>query len=488
MTRPNILFVILDATRADACSCYGAKQPTTPNLDALAAEGTLYEQAISPAPWTLPAIASLFTGLFPHQIGIYERRQLAPSVPTLAFLLSQHGYRTFGISGNGWMSADFGLQRGFDRFHKLWQLVQVAQDINELVVLDQAPTKRRTLGLLHRWRQGSPLKNIINTAYNSLWAYHRDYGASRTLRPLLRWIKAQPSPWFAFVHYLEPHLEFRPPQPWARRFAADWERARRLMRQDQMRLAWRHMAGVERLTQEDLKTWRDLYLAEVAYTDWHLGLLVEALAREGYLSQTAVIVSADHGESLGEHGLLNHQYGVYDTLLRVPLIIRYPARFPVGGRVSRQAQTLDLFPTILEIAEVEVPSSSGKSLRVDSEDAHPFVVAEYGIPRLPPASHLRRFGLQPSDLQPFARGFVALRSDPYKLIVGTDGSVTLYNWRQDPGEENDLAAEQPTVVQGLQNTLQHWQAKMGKISMGGEETGEMDPMAVARLRALGYIE
>ncbi|HSJ53619.1 MAG TPA: sulfatase-like hydrolase/transferase, partial [Anaerolineae bacterium] len=137
MTRPNILLVVLDATRADACSCYGAAQPTTPNLDRLAAEGTLYEQAISPAPWTLPAFASLFTGYYPNQLGIYEQRRLPPAVPTLASLLSDRGYGTFAITGNSWMSTDFGLGRGFEHFYKLWQILQTAEDVNEVAVLDR---------------------------------------------------------------------------------------------------------------------------------------------------------------------------------------------------------------------------------------------------------------------------------------------------------------------------------------------------------------
>ena len=495
MTHPNILLIVLDATRADACSCYGTDRPTTPNLDALAKEGTLYEQAISPAPWTLPAFASMFTGLFPSQMGVYERRQLPPSLPTLASLLSEHGYATFAVTGNTWLSADFGLQRGFDQVHKLWQLFQTSHDINKLVLLDNAASGRSWVpNLFSQWAQGNPIKNILNTAYHRLWSYKRDSGARRMLRPLAKWLEGQRPPWFAMVHYLEAHLEYKPPTPWARRLVQNWECAQKLLKQDQWRLAWRHIADVEPLSDEDLAAWRDLYLAEVAYADYHMGLLLKALREAGHLDQTVIIVTADHGESLGEHGLLNHQYCVYDTLLRVPLVVHYPPLFPEGQRVSWQVLTLDLFATLLDIAGVRVPPCPSQSLLPVKDGPaeggpRPFVVAEYGTPRIPHASLLRRYGLQPEQLERFARGFTALRTEEHKLIVGSDGSTELYAWPSDPSEENDLADHQPDVVRELQETLQHWQEELEMaLDKGVEESMVMDPATAARLRALGYIE
>jgi arylsulfatase A-like enzyme len=490
MNRPNILLVVLDATRADACSCYGAERLTTPILDALAIEGTLYEQAISPAPWTLPAFASLFTGLFPSQLGIFEQRRLSVSPPTLASLLSRHGFATFGITGNSWMSEAFGLQRGFDRFQKLWQLFQTSQDVNKLTVLQKAQPGRSWLaGLIKQLLQGNPIKNVSNAAFTHFWSYRRDYGASRTLRPLMKWIKAQQSPWFAFVHYMEAHLEYKPPLYWTRRFARDWDRVQKLLRQDQMRMAWRHIAGVEPLSEEDLAAWQDLYLAEVAYTDYHVGQLIQALRQTGRLDQTVIIVTADHGDSLGEHGLLNHQYGLYDTLIRVPLVIRYPSLFPAGRRISEQVQTLDLFATILEIAGVEIPLSPSRSLLSSPYEPRSFTVAEYGVPRIPHVRLLRQYGLRPEDLQRFARGFTALRADEYKLITGTDGSVALYAWRDDPYEKNDLSVERPEVTASLQQMLERWREEHGVVAIeDADEAWEVDPATEERLRALGYIE
>ncbi len=491
MHRPNILLVVLDATRADYCSCYGAERLITPHLDRLAKEGTLYEQAISPAPWTLPAFASIFTGFFPSQLNVYENRVLDASPPTLAALLSEHGYGTFAVTGNSWLSVDFGLQRGFDRVHKLWQLIQVPEDVNKLV-LDglTGPKQSRLPVFMARIRKGNVLKNTINTAYNRFWSHRQDLGASRTAQPLLRWIDGQQGPWFCLAHYMEAHLPQIPPLAWARRFAHDWPLVRQLRGEDHIRLTWRHLAGVEPFSHEVLTAWRDLYSAEVAYADHYLGLLVRALEEQGILDNTVVIVTADHGESLGEHGLLSHQYGVYDTLIRVPLVIRCPAVFPSGARISSPVQILDLFATILEIAGIEPPPSSSQSFLPTHHVPREFAVAqEEGWRRIPHPSVLARFDVQPQSLEQFAHGFTAIRGLEHKLIARSDGNRELYAWQDDPGEENNLASQHPEIVRDLETKLLLWQEQTASTSFEQDtEDWTMDPSTADRLRALGYIE
>ena len=487
MVRPNVLLVMLDATRADACSCYGAERATTPTLDRLACDGVLYERAISPAPWTLPAVASIFTGLYPGQIDAYENLRLDDAAPTLAQVLAENGYATFGLTSNSWLSADFGLQRGFESMHKQWQLLQTSREINRLVLMlgPQDPSWAKTVAM--RLAQGNTVKNLVNAAYVRLVAYRRDVGASRVLRPFSRWVHSQQRPWFAFVHYLEAHLPYRPPLKWAARFAADLQRGKMWMEADQWRAAWRHIAGVELLSRSDLATWRDLYLAEVAYADHHLGSLVDWLERTGRLDDTLVIVVADHGESLGEHGLLNHQYCVYDTLLRVPLVMRYPPLLSAGQRVPHQVQTLDLFKTVLDVAGVKAPSSASKSL-IEEGERRPLVVAEYGAPRMPHPRDLARFGLREEQLTRYGKGYRALSDDAHKLILGTDGSTELYAWHDDPAEENDLASQRPDVVIRMKGALERWvEAHSPPQQDEAQEDWDVDLETEMRLRALGYI-
>ena len=488
MTKPNVLLIVLDATRADACSCYGSPRQTTPNLDWLAAEGMLYEQAISPAPWTLPAFSSLFTGYFPNQLGIYEQRRLPPTLPTLASILSAEGYASFAITGNSWMSTDFGLTRGFGETVKLWQILQTDEDMNEEAVLsDASQDAGRVRALLARCARGNPARNLVNRVYNSLWAFLPDYGARRVLRPLRAWTRIQKEPWFAFVHYMEAHLAYKPPPAWRHRFVRDQDAARSLLREDQVRLAWRHMAGVELLSERRLAAWRDLYLAEVAYADWRLGNLVRSLEEDGVLDRTVVIVTADHGESLGEHGLLNHQFGLYDTLIKVPLVIRYPALFPAGARITEQVQSLDIFATILALAGVETQPNPSRLLPPLSPEPRPITMAQYGAPRVPHASILRRFGLSSEDVP--RRGFTAIRDNEHKLIVSTDGQLELYSWKEDPGEETDLSEARPEVVRDLLARLRQWQEELGEPTRQDQDlSAEIDPETMSRLQALGYIE
>lgn len=492
MKQPNIMLVVLDATRADHCSCYGAKQMTTPALDQLATEGVLFEHAYSAAPWTLPAISSLFTGLFPSQTGIYGKLKLDATYPTLAELLAQQGYATFGITNNSWLSRNFGLQRGFDVFHKQWQWWQTSQDINKLVIRQESRKEQSDWrGAFEHMLRGNPVKNMVNTAFTRFYAYRRDLGARRMLKPVTQWVEKQQTPWFTMVHYLEAHLPYKAPLEWVSRFTSDLNLAKKMHQTDQYRMVWRHLAGVEVMSEEELRIWQDLYLACVAYQDHHLGLLIEWLRQSGRLDDTLLIIVADHGESLGEHGLLNHQYGLYDPLIHVPLVIRYPRLFPSGERVSDLVPTLDVFQTILDVANAnsDEVSTSSQSL-LSAQSPRSFVVSQYGTPRSPHAETLANYGLEPQQLSRYMRGFTALRTHTHKLIVGTDGSKELYHWLEDVEEENNLAELNPEMVAQLDQTLEAWQEEHGTTNLPDEIPQDvvMDRQLEARLQALGYLE
>jgi len=489
MQRPNVLLVILDATRADACSVYGAAEGTTPHLDRLATSSLLYEQAISAAPWTLPALSSIFTGLYPSQTGIYEQRVLDAAYPTLFQLLGDAGYGTFAISKNSWLSKDFGLTRGIEQMHRLWQWFQ-SED--EITVGKLAELQRGNSLYGHLFKEllgGNVAKNMLNLLYHRYWN-RVDDGAVRTVAPVTRWIGQQERPWCAMVHFLEAHLPYQPPRQWYTPFAHDPQRAGQLRKSDQWRLAWRHIAGKEQLSAPDLQSWRELYLAEVAYQDHYLGQLLDQLEAMGQLDNTCVIVVADHGENLGEHGLLNHQYSLHETLLHVPLLIRWPglgsdAR---GTRVTTPVQTLDLFRTILDLAEVPAPHETSRNL-LPGTTPRPYVVAEYGRPQVPHAALLARYQLEPADLAPFSRGFRALRTERYKLIERSDGAVELFDLYQDQGETNNLLTVVPTQVAELQQQLRDWEERHGATESHQTQPAlHVDDAVRARLQALGYLD
>lgn len=462
---PNILLVILDATRPDACSCYVPAGANTPTLAQLAQEGCRYEQAISPAPWTLPAVASLLTGHYPSQIGVYENYQLPPTWPTLPQILADAGYATFAISNNGWFSNDFGLPRGFQTMHKQWQWWQGGQDINQVALSGGGN------GLWGRLRRGNWLQNLVNMAFTRWPGRNTDSGAHRILPAFQRWLGNQTKPWFALVHYLEAHLPYHrpglglPKDPWP--------------------LLWHYAAGLKPLGADLLALWRQQYLAEVAYMDGHLGQLLAWLRQMGQLDQTLLIVLADHGENLGEHGLFDHQYNLYDTVLHVPLLIRYPGLVPAGATVTAQVQTLDIFPTILQVVGLNGVQSAGYSLLAGS--GREATLADYCAPPLP---NLARYGLTPTQVAHLPRQLLAWRTNSHKLIYHPlSGRAELYAWPQDPHEQHDLAASQPRFVQQLTHQLQQWQqANHSTLPQNPPSFSPSEPAVHHRLRALGYIE
>ena len=489
MQQPNILLIVLDATRYDYCSCYGYRRPTTPVLDRLAEEGTLFENAIAAAPWTLPSFAALFTGLFPGQTNIYATRYLSPEYGTIARALREVGYRTFAISNNSWLSTDFGLLRDFDAVHKLWQIWQIEDDVTSVNVIQRADHDENIYLAAIRSYLFHPhaLQNALNYLYYR-WVQRLDTGAVRTLPAFKRWVAEQEGPWFAVVHYMEAHLPYRPPRSWWRRFARDPYLVQRLRKADQRRIFWRHNAGVEPLGEDELEAWRDLYAAEVAYQDYRLGQLLDWLRTTGRYDSTCVIVVSDHGENLGEHGLLNHQYCLYEPLIHVPLIIRFPPYFQPGTRVSAPVSTLDIYQTILDVAQATGESGESYSL---AAGVYPrkFVISEYGAPGTPPLAILSKFGLAPQHLERFKRGLTSLRTERYNFILGTDGSVELYALQTDPYELDNLAGQRPDLVTRFQNMLAAWRETHGTGLIGQSAVRlEVNPSVAERLRALGYLD
>lgn len=491
----NIMLIILDATRTDFCSCYGAAQPLTPALDQLSEDGLLFEHAYASAPWTLPAMSSILTGLYPTQLGVEEKRVLAPKHQTLASRLKEVSYSTFAISKNSWFSTEFGLPQGFDVFHKLWQLMQTDIDLTEVNLAQAYPSEKNLLiSAAKGAMRGNVLKNAVNLASRRIKLLNdSDYGARRTLAPVKKWISTQHGPWFAAVHYLEAHLEYKPPIEWARRFSDDWSVTQRLLAADQLRLCYRHITGVERLTPDELRAWRQLYAAEVAYQDHAMGQLLDWLKQSGHYDDTLIIVVADHGESLDEHGLLAHLYSLHDPLIHVPLVIHGPDA-PRGRRTGALVQTQDIFGTVLAAAGAAMPTHARSLL--DTNADRRYVVAEYGMPRMPRQELLKRFDLRAEDFAPFLRGLTAVRTQQHKLVIGTDNSVELFDLQNDPAELFNKADAIPDVLAQLQAMHAEWQASIDASS--ADRTTDASPPPVTppivapevaeRLKALGYLD
>lgn len=465
-TSPDILLLVLESTPATHLSCYGYHRSTTPHLDQFATEGVLYEQAISAAPWTLPSHASLFTGLYTSQHGThFGNPYLRNDLLTLAEMLQQRGYATAAFTTNDWVNEKFGFDRGFETFR--W----AKRTLEWLNPLFPAETR---------------LEKVIRYLRDPVYAI--GYRNNRLLQDWITRTRREGRLFFAYTLYFDPHYPYRPQLPYARQFLKGQSRPWWRINLDPDR----YMAGAVEMSAEDLEVLRALYDSRLASTDAILGQFLDYLRRSGALDDTLIFIVADHGENLGEHGLMSHQYCVYDTLVQVPLIIRYPPLFEAGQRASDQVQTLEIFTTIMDIlgiAKSEIPNDvRGRSLvpKKLAGDPLPYAISEYLVPNL---ARMRR--LYPNcDINRYDRGLRAIRQNDYKSIFAFNGQCELYDLKTDPGETQNLAAQKPDLVQEMRSRLNDWLASVGATDdegLGGEDEADIDPQVVKRLQDLGYF-
>ena len=473
--RPNILFVVMDSVRAANVSCFGYERATTPNLDALAQQGVLFEQAISVGCWTLPVHATIFTGLYPASHGLTVSKDALPDgFPTLARRLRELGYSTACFSNNPYVSDASGLTQGFDTVEDLWRLTR-----------PRGTARPRGSELGRRLRRRGPLGRAAFRATRVIararstgkrwkeWRSESDSGADATNERLRSWLagaSGSDSPFFAFVNYMESHERYNPPYPYNRRFLpgrlARWRAAR-------LRTKAEILAATEAEREGSLETLRALYDGALAYLDERIGELVSSLEALGLLEDTVLIVTSDHGDSLGEHGHIGHRLFLYEQLVHVPLVIRYPARFVPGTRVRGQVQLGDLYPTVLDLAGdlSAAESSSGfASLLAAPETAvHPYAIAENTAPKSLDGMRMRM-----------------VRGDRFKYIWKSNGEQELYDLAEDPGETVDLTASRPDVVGAMATRLDGWERSLADTQIETREAA-YDEETLQRLRGLGYI-
>jgi choline-sulfatase len=390
---PNLLLITLDTLRADHVGAYGAAQAKTPRLDGLAARGVRFEHAEAAVPLTGPSHATILTGQYPPVHGVRDNVAFALGEKhrTLAEMLREKGYRTGGFVGAYTVAGAFGFGQGFDVFHE-------------------------------NFKEGA-----------GAGAQRR---GNEVADDAIAWLDAPSSgPFFAWLHFYDPHAPYDPPEPYKGAFAG---RA---------------------------------YDGEIAFTDEQVGRVLDALKAAGHEGDTVVAVLADHGESLGEHGELTHGVLIYESTLRIPFLLAGPG-VPAGVVAKPRVGTVDLVPTVLGLLGLAPP------LDLPGRDLRPALRGE----RLPvepfySESLFGRLTCRWSSLRGITEG-------DYKLVVGSRSEI--FNLAEDPGEKQDLSAREGPRLERMRATLR---AALSKMAPGGDSahTAAIAPDQESILRSLGYV-
>ncbi len=455
---PNILLIVIDATRAKNMSLYGYSRPTTPNLERFAERCVVYDTAISPAGWSLPAHASMFTGLYPSKHGAHDQHKfLSPEHITMAEWLHARGYDTLAFCDNAYVGHSTGLDRGFDRFNK---------DFNNTPDYLREINRKLNIGLASLLGQ-------------------RDSGArhaNKQVQSALRHLQPSEKPFFMFIHYSEPHAPYRLPRKF-RRFMPDGISFRSAQQVNQD--PWKYLIDPDSMDEEDFKALTAIYDAEIAYADERIAQVLGWFEERNILDETMVIITADHGENIGDHKMMAHKYCLYDTLLHVPLLIQFPTGSVKPDRLTHQVQTLDIFPTIMSMLG-EASSETYRSLQgydITSSERHEFTIAEQSLPDL--TTFYKRYpGV---DVSRYDRSLKMIRTDRYKYIWASDGNHELFDLQVDPDEEQNIIKDQQKIAKDLDRRLTSWQDSF-EAAAPSEPAPEFDEEIKARLRALGYLE
>jgi arylsulfatase A-like enzyme len=455
-TPGSIVMIVLDTTRADALGAYGAAPGSTPALDRIASEGAVFEQLISPSPWTAPSHASMFTGLYPRSHGVRHgtKRRLDESFETTAERLAAAGYETAAISSNTWLRVTNSVQ-GFEHF----------EEVNHL------PRDKLILARLMRYSGVG-------------WEQWIDRGAAEAETAIGRWMEGldPERPFFLFLNLFEAHNPYLPPL--RDREPGSWLGGIRAMR-GYHPIRWHSHPPAEGWRTEAT---RRLYDAGVRYQDRRVGRILELIGERADLDDLLLVVTSDHGDNLGDASRWGHNFALNDALIRVPLILRAPERIRAGERIGEAHETLDLHATLLDWAGLAPDGSPARSLLPEKRRGREATFAEY-YPDLWMLGRIDPEG--PREPRDYDTPIWAIRKNGFKLVVRR-GESRLYNLRADPGEARDLSAEQPEQSAALRRELDAWlEAHPGPKpgSAGAERSAPetLDPETRRQLEALGYL-
>ncbi|MEE8382632.1 MAG: sulfatase-like hydrolase/transferase [Thermodesulfobacteriota bacterium] len=447
-----VILIVLDTVRADRLSIYGDSHSSTKNLESIAMDSLVFENCIASSPWTTPSHASLFTGFYPSEHGsvnnlnskarsdIMLSTPLAEEFLTLAEIFKNNSYKTGAVVSNfGALNKMFRINQGF-----------------------QIYDATRNIGNIYRLYPFRPIVHLFSHATNIYPKYIIPYRTAddinkETFRALNKLI---PSPFFLFINYMDAHDPYCPPRPFNSYFSdTAFPQLYRLRKK-----------VVSFFKMRDKKSWDSFLLSqydgEIAYLDHHLGKLFSKLKELEIYDSSLVIITSDHGELFGEHGLYFHGTPMYEGVVKVPLVIKFPFSRRVGYE-KRMITLADLYPTILSICDLPVPDGiSGKS---------------FGNGSMPIVSELNNYRIGEHRI---------LYDGQYKYMTYQHQRKSeLYDLKKDPSEKLNLSEKLPVITAAMNKKLKEWikKHKPRHDKYKDREAIILSQDVVEGLKALGYI-
>ena len=442
-SRPNILLITLDTVRADLLGCYGHSRPTSPEIDVLAAKSTRFDRAISQAPWTLPSYSSMFSSLSAEEHGVVHRNHRFPD-QLLSFveLLAAGGYTTAGFVSGTFTDADWGFDQGFDSYDDLGM---VTDDDGE--------------------RAGS---SSVEEVKKRMDRAARRVTSEEITDKACAWLEQnREHRFFLLAHYFDPHADYLEHAGFSERFAPE-PIVKRL-----------DLSGTP--IPADTARQKALHEGELAFTDHHIGRLLDRLRELDLERETVVVLCADHGEEFFERGRQGHGHALFDELVRVPLLLQVPG-MAVPGVVTEPVANLDIGPTLLDLAGLPpLPSARGRSLLPllqPSNERTPVAVFSSRHPPSPPPAPQRK----PPD---WFR--VDLGELTYLELSKPRRFRFLFDSVADPLHTRNLARSRPEDADRLASLYHEALAKVSPRA-GAPEEIQLSEDVRQRLAELGYLD
>lgn len=435
-SRPDIFIVVIDTARRDHFSTYGYGRETSPALSRIAGESRTYTRAYSTGGWTSAAHGSLFTGLYAASHGTtQEHWSMADELTTLAEVLAENGYATAGLVENPMLSHKHGFDQGFDSYAELWLPPHNERPLTELFaeLVDGRPDDR---------------------------------------------------PLFAFVNIITPHSPYTGAGSYTGMFAGDDA--------GPTSNRWREFfLELVDFSADEIDHLAARYDEELLYSDHVVGEMFRLLKERGFWESSFFLVTADHGENIGDHGMMDHVFGLQESLIRVPFIVHFDASFSRGSSSDAIVQLTDVFPTVLDAARIPLAdhATQGVSLARNDPTSDRPVFAEYYYPSQALTAFPEDYRDAPS-LERFKRRIAAVIDEGHKLVWGSDGRHELYDLTVDPDERTNLIDDpnhEPTRSR-LTALVSELRERYARERVVPESVIELDDQTREALRSLGYVQ